>query len=130
MVNKNLLMPELEHHFDFHIDDHFEWFQNDRYYAIVKDHDAPFLTPHGKSLLLFESPDGRAWQPSHHPLVTDFVLTWEEGVRQDFARLEMPKLLLENSRPALLSLAALPAAGGESFLLNIPLLSPTHQSNQ
>lgn len=130
MVNKNLLMPELEHHFDFHIDDHFEWFQNDRYYAIVKDHDAPYLTPHGKSLLLFESPDGRAWQPSHHPLVTDFVVTWEEGVRQDFARLEMPKLLLESGRPALLSLAALPAAGGESFLLNIPLLSPTHQSNQ
>ena len=22
----------------FHIDDHFEWFQGDRYYAIMKDH--------------------------------------------------------------------------------------------
>ena len=121
MVDKNKLLPRVAKRFDFHIDDHFEWFQGDRYYAIVKDHDAPFLTSHGRSLLLFESPDGRSWSPSRHVLVQGFALDWDDGSRQTFARLEMPKLLIENGRPALLSLAALPEAGGESFIVNLPL---------
>lgn len=121
LVNKNELMPELKTRFDFHIDDHFEWFQGDRYYAIVKDHDAPYLTPHGKSLLLFESPEGRSWLPSRHTLVSGFSLHWNDGVRQTFQRLEMPKLLLADGQPRLLSLAALATSGGESFLVNLPL---------
>jgi beta-xylosidase len=40
MVNKNKLLPVVKKPFDFHIDDHFEWVQDGRYYAIVKDHDA------------------------------------------------------------------------------------------
>ena len=123
LVNKNELMPEVKTRFDFHIDDHFEWLQDDRYYAIVKDHDAPYLTPHGKSLLLFESADGRAWLPSRHSLVTGFTLRWDDGTRQPFQRLEMPKLLLADSRPRLLSLAAFATSGGESFLVNLPLQS-------
>ncbi len=121
MVNKNELLPAVGKRFDFHIDDHFEWFQDDRYYAIVKDHDAPFLTPHGRSLLLFESVDGRDWNPSAHTLVKDFSIRWDDGTREEFARLEMPKLLIEDGRPTLLSLAAYPAAGGTSFLVLIPL---------
>lgn len=124
VVNKNELMPEVKTRFDFHIDDHFEWFHHDRYYAIVKDHDAPFLTPHGKSLLLFESPDGRAWLPSRHSLVTGFSLHWDDGARQTFERLEMPKLLLAEGRPRLLSLAAFAGTDSESFLINLPLQSP------
>lgn len=123
VVNKNELMPEVKTRFDFHIDDHFEWFQDDRYYAIVKDHDAPFLTRHGKSLLLFESADGRTWRPSQHALVTGFSLHWDDGAHQTFERLEMPKLLLADRHPRLLSLAALSAAGGESFLVHLPLSS-------
>lgn len=121
MVDKNELLPAAAKRFDFHIDDHFEWFQDGRYYAIVKDHDAPFLTPHGRSLLLFESADGRDWKPSAHALVKDFSIRWEDGTREDFARLEMPKLLIEDGRPTLLSLAAYPAGGGASFLVLIPL---------
>ena len=124
LVNKNELMPEVKTRFDFHIDDHFEWFQDDRYYAIVKDHDAPFLTPHGRSLLLFESADGRTWRHSRHALVKDFAIQWDDGTRQTFQRLEMPKLLLDAAgRPRLLSLAAFAASGGESFLVNLPLQS-------
>ena len=121
MVDKNKLMPGVKKRFDFHIDDHFEWWQGDRYYAIVKDHDAPFLTAHGRSLLLFDSPDGRVWRPARHPLVTDFSICWDDGTRQTFARLEMPKLLLRDGRPALLSLAALPKDAQESFLVLAPL---------
>lgn len=121
MVDKNRLLGDAGRHFDFHIDDHFEWIQDGRWYAIVKDHDAPFLTPHGRSLLLFESPDGRAWLPSRHPLVKDFSIAWADGTREKFQRLEMPKLLIEDGRPKLLSLAALPAGGTVSFLVLIPL---------
>lgn len=125
MVNKNKLMPQVPDHFDFHIDDHFEWFQDDRYHAIVKDHDAPFLTPHGRSLLLFESPDGRSWAPSNHVLVAGFALNWNDGEEESFHRLEMPKLLFKNGQANLLSLAALPSKGGESFIVNLPLCSTT-----
>ncbi len=120
MVDKRKLL-KTGAKFNFHIDDHFEWFQGDRYYAIVKDHDAPFLTPHGRSLVLFESPDGLDWKPSQHPLVKDFSITWSDGARQEFQRLEMPKLLLADGRPALLSLAAQPAKSQESFLVLLPL---------
>ena len=124
MVNKNTWMPEVKKRFDFHIDDHFEWWQDDRYYAIVKDHDAPFLTSHGRSLLLFDSPDGYAWRPAKHPLVQDFAIRWEDGSQQDFERLEMPKLLIENNQPRILSLAALEQGAKESFLVLMPLNIP------
>jgi hypothetical protein len=123
MVNKNELLPKVKQRFDFHIDDHFEWFQGDRFYAIVKDHDAPFLTQHGRSLLLFESPDGRTWKPSHHVLVQAFDLDWTDRGRERYQRLEMPKLLIENGQPALLSLAALPENSPVSFLVLIPMTS-------
>ena len=123
MVNKNELLRNVKTHFDFHIDDHFEWYQNDRYYAIVKDHDKPFLTEHGKSLLLFESPDGRNWKPSSNILVQDFRINWDDGQHSTYNRLEMPKLLLQNGQPTVLSLAALEQGAKESYLVVIPLLS-------
>jgi len=121
MVDKNRLLPGISEPFSFHIDDHFEWFQNERYWAIVKDHDAPFLTAYGRALLLFESLDGRKWQPARHVLVQDFAVIWEDNTREQFERLEMPKLFFDYGRPAILSLAALAEGGSESFLLIIPL---------
>jgi hypothetical protein len=123
MVDKGEWL-EGENQFHFHIDDHFEWFQNDRYYAIVKDHDEPFLTPHGRSLILLESPDGLDWHPSPHLLVKDFSIAWEDGAQQNFQRLEMPKLLLENGCPQLLSLAAQPVNSQDSFLVILELNRP------
>lgn len=130
MVDKNELMPEVKKRFDFHIDDHFEWIQDGRYYAIVKDHDAPFLTKYGRSLLLFESPDGRRWKPSRHTLVKDFTIRWDDRSEQNFSRLEMPKLLIENGRPEILSLAALPAGAKASFLVLVPLRPDASNSGQ
>jgi len=122
-------MPEVKKPFDFHIDDHFEWWQDDRYYAIVKDHDAPYLTQHGRSLLLFDSPDGVTWRPSNHPLVQNFLIRWEDGKEQTFERLEMPKLLMENGQPRILSLAALEQGAKESFLVIVPLEVPSSNQN-
>ena len=122
MVDKNRLMPTVHTRFNFHIDDHFEWIQDGRYYAIVKDHDAPFLTDYGRSLLLFDSADGRTWKPSEHILVKDFTIRWSEGGSQRYSRLEMPKLLIQNGRPVILSLAALPVGEEQSYLVIIPLL--------
>ena len=46
-----------------------------------------------------------------------------DGSRQEYARLEMPKLLFQNGQPTVLSLAALPKGGDESFLVIVPLLA-------
>lgn len=59
-----------------------EWVHDGRWYAVVKDHDAPFLTAHGRRLLLFESPDGRAWQPAAKPFLEDFAISREGGIRE------------------------------------------------
>jgi hypothetical protein len=122
MVDKRELL-KTDQHFNFHIDDHFEWHQGDRYYAIVKDHDAPYLTPHGRCLYLLESDDGLSWRTARNPLVKDFSITWDDGATQRFERLEMPKLHLERGRPHTLFLAAKldnqPAA--RSFLIIMPL---------
>jgi len=122
LVDKRAILGTTEK-FNFHIDDHVEWFQQDRYYGIVKDHDAPFMTPHGRSLLLMESPDGLNWGLSKHVLVKDFNVTWEDGATQQFERLEMPKLYLEDGKPKILLLAARAAGQPQapSFLLIIRL---------
>lgn len=109
--------------FHFHLDDHVEWFQDGSYYGIVKDHDAPFLTPHGRALLLIESSDGIHWRLARHVLVKDFSVRWDDGETQRMERLEMPKLHLEQGRPRTLFLAARAEAdpAAPSFLLTVPL---------
>jgi hypothetical protein len=105
----------------FHIDDHVEWWQGDRYYAIVKDHNPPHLTAYGKALLLLESADGLAWKLSKHSLVSKFALAWDDGGSDAFERLEMPKLYCEGGRPKTLFLAALPKGATRSWLLAVQL---------
>lgn len=107
--------------FNFHIDDHFEWYQDGRYYAIVKDHDAPYLTEHGRCLYLLESEDGLKWRTARHALVKDFSITWEDGRTEQYERLEMPKLYLEGGRPRVLFLAALERGAKQSYLVALPL---------
>jgi hypothetical protein len=122
IIDKRKLLRTGER-FNFHIDDHLEWIQGGRYYGLVKDHDRPFLTPYGRSLLLVESDDGLAWRLAAKPLAKDFRIEWEDGAAEDFERLEMPKLHLENGVPKVLFLAAKNAgSSAASFLVAIPLL--------
>lgn len=120
MIDKQRIL-HTRTHFNFHIDDHFEWIQDGRYYGIVKDHDSPFMTRYGRSLLLIESADGISWHLARHALVKDFTVRWEDGVTQAFERLEMPKLHLESGRPKTLFLAAKAPGPEPSFILSIPL---------
>ena len=62
------------------------------------------------------------WKPSEHILVKDFTIRWSAGGSQRYSRLEMPKLLIQNGRPVILSLAALPEGEEQSYLVIIPLL--------
>lgn len=118
MVDKSKVFHR---HFNFHIDDHFEWYQDGRYWAIVKDHDAPFLTEHGRCLYLLESDDGLTWRRAAHTLVKDFWITWDDGRRVEYERLEMPKLYLDGGRPRVLFLAALEKGAKQSHLVAMPL---------
>lgn len=123
LVNKNEIFADK--YFEFHIDDHEEWFQDDRYYAIVKDHDPPYLTEHGGILYLIESPDGFNWKISNHSFVKDRTILWDNGRLQHFTRLEMPKIYLENGKPRILFLSALAKDDPErhGFNVAVPLLS-------
>jgi len=121
LVNKNEIFPD--NFFNFHVDDHEEWFQDGRFYAIVKDHDAPYLTEFGKILHLLESKDGMTWERSANPFVKDRKIIWDDGHIQYFERLEMPKIYLENGKPMVLFLSALPDDDPKehSFNIAIPL---------
>ena len=121
LVNKNEVFPDTFFH--FHIDDHEEWFQGDRYYAIVKDHDAPYLTEYGRILYLMESPDGLNWKLSNHLLVKDQSVQWDSGELIKYRRLEMPKIYKEDGVPRVLFLAALEDddSDGHSYNIAIPL---------
>jgi hypothetical protein len=122
VVDKGKLLNTTRH-FDFHIDDHLEWFQDGRYYGMVKDHDAPFLTSHGRALLLIESENGVDWRLARHTHVLDFQVAWAGGATEEFDRLEMPKLHFEQGRPHTLFLAAKTKADprARSFLIAMPL---------
>ncbi len=117
-------------HFDFHIDDHVEWYQNDRWYSIVKDHDAPYLLGRGRCLMLMESPDGLNWSISTHSLVKDFSIDWDDGAHQELARLEMPKVYLENGRPVALMLACLAENDEDPQAHSFDLVIPLKQEEQ
>lgn len=90
----------------FPTDDNFIWFQNDQFYAIVKDYGGHY-SPLGKtSLVLFESLDGLKWELSRYALVAPFELRWADGsVTAPLHRYEQPQVWLENGQPSVLFLA-------------------------
>lgn len=105
----------------FAAEDPFIWTQGGHYFAIVKDN-AGHFTGAGKSLVLFESSDGFAWNLAPHPLVSTIEVTWEEGGKQKLNSLERPQLLIENGVPVALLCAADENAKREfSYNLQIPL---------
>lgn len=108
---------------DFPIDDHVEWYQDEKYYCIAKDHAnaGEYLTEYGKALILFESDNGLDWRLSEHPLVTTFHLDFSDESSMDFERLEMPKLYIEDNNLKALFLAAKEVNNPKSFSLVLKL---------
>lgn len=107
---------------DFPIDDHVEWYQDHKYYCIAKDH-GDSLTKYGVALLLFESTNGFDWKLSANPLVHEFAITFKDGDKMEFDRLEMPKVYLENGKVKALFLAAKPKGKEDSFSIVLPVKS-------
>jgi hypothetical protein len=112
---------------DFPAEDPFAWFDHaaGRYYAVVKDN-AGYFTKAGKSLALWESPDGFAWKLAANPLVSRVEVVTAAGERRKLNSLERPQLLFApGGRPAAL-LAAVDEDGARahSYNVQIPLRLP------
>jgi len=103
----------------FPAEDPFIWYQDGRFYAILKDMQANY-TRHTRTLVLFESNNGHDWKPSAHPLVSTRTLRWEDGTEQELNHLERPQLYCENGKPAVLFCAA-DEDRSHSFNVHIPL---------
>jgi hypothetical protein len=103
---------------DFPAEDPFIWFQEDRYWAILKDMHGAFTTA-GQSLILFNSSDGFEWQLAKYPLVSKLQLKWKDSL-QVVNRLERPQLWLKDGEPSVLFLAV-QTQSDHSFNVHIPL---------
>jgi len=104
---------------DFPAEDPFVWYQDNCYYAIVKDMKGAF-TSAGRSLVLFYSLDGLDWKLAKHPLVSDLNIKWENGAIQKLEALERPQLFFENGKLVAL-LCAVNETLGHSYNVQIPL---------
>ncbi|OHX64160.1 glycoside hydrolase family protein [Flammeovirga pacifica] len=110
---------------DFSAEDPFIWYQDNHYFAIVKDMHGAF-TKHGRALVLFHSENGFDWELSDNPLVSKLEIKWKNGQVQVVDHLERPQLYLENGRPKILSCAAdIKDENGvlQSFNVQIPIVS-------
>lgn len=86
-------------------EDPFVWYQNGKYYAVVKDMHAHY-TGH-KSLALFESENGLNWEPSKNIMITKTEIAWEDGDTTKLSNLERPQIWFDKEgNPAVLFCAA------------------------
>jgi hypothetical protein len=79
---------------DWSVEDPYIWYQEDRYYALVKDFQG-YFAHHKHSVALFESLDGIDWNPAEHANAFDRRITWEEGEEEELYRMERPQILLD-----------------------------------
>ena len=107
---------------DFPAEDPFVWFQDNCYYAIVKDMQGAF-TKSGRSLVLFYSLDGLDWKLAKNPLVSDLNIKMADGSVQKLEALERPQLFFEDGKLVAL-LCAVNETLGHSYNVQIPLMAP------
>lgn len=108
----------------FPAEDPFIWREGGRFRAIVKDFGGHFTRRKGRTLVLFESPDGIDWKLEDRPFVSGCTIEWADGRKEKVKHLERPQLYFENGRPvALLAAAGRKSRNGEfdSFNVQIPL---------
>ena len=102
-------------------EDPYIWYQDDRFYTILKDMRNNY-TDNERGLVLFESVNGVDWKLADQPLVTNRqIICEDEGVKK-FHRVERPQILLEKGRPSVLYCAVKPDKDSHySFNIHIPL---------
>lgn len=103
----------------FPAEDPFIWYQEGKYWALVKDFKGTF-TQAGPSIALFESIDAKTWEVAENKLAFKVEIPWIHGTEQ-VQRLERPQLFFENGRPSILFAAVM--SGQSSFNVAIPLKS-------
>jgi predicted GH43/DUF377 family glycosyl hydrolase len=113
---------------DFPAEDPYVWYQDNTYYAIVKDMQGAF-TDAGRSLVLFYSMDGLDWKLAAHPLVSDLSLLWDNGKKQEYIALERPQLFFEDGVMKAL-LVAVNETLEHSYNVQIPLKTPFESKDQ
>lgn len=107
---------------DWSVEDPYIWYQDDRYYSLVKDFQGYFTKKGKGTVALFESLDGIDWYPAENPFAFGLEIKWEDGIVEKFQRLERPQLFIENGKPAVLFCAATKDPSGlDSFNVHIPL---------
>lgn len=104
---------------EFPAEDPYVWYQDNCFYAIVKDMKGSF-TSAGRSLVLFYSLNGTDWNIAKHALVSSLNIKMEDGSIKKLEALERPQLYFENGRPKLL-LCAVNENLGHSYNIQIPL---------
>jgi len=125
----------------FPAEDPFVWYQDKKYWAIVKDMHSVFIDESPKiientinsnpdslsksfenkaSLVLFESDNGTDWKLAKNPLVSKTVLYWDDGTVQQVQLLDRPQLFIENGKPRAL-LCAVKVSEEETFNVTIPI---------
>ena len=102
----------------FAAEDPYIWYQQGKYWAIVKDFKGSF-TNAGLSLALFESLDGLDWKPSKNALVTTAQIPWVNGTKK-VTKLERPQLWLDKGIPKVLFCAVYD--GDDNYNVAIPLI--------
>jgi hypothetical protein len=105
---------------DFPAEDPYVWFQDNCYYAILKDMEGDF-TQHGTSLVLFYSENGFDWDIAPNALVSKIEINWEGTGLQELQKLERPQLYIENGELIALLCAARETLDHHSFNVQIPL---------
>ncbi len=81
------------------VEDPFIWYQNDRYYALVKDFNGYFTKTEKVSTALFESFDAKDWRTSEYPLAFTTQIKWSDGTTEQVHHLERPQIYFENGLP-------------------------------
>jgi hypothetical protein len=102
----------------FAAEDPYIWYQQGKYWAIVKDMQGVF-THRGTSLALFESPDGFDWKVAIHTLVSTTQIPWTTGLKK-VQKLERPQLWFKDGQPAVLFCAVYD--GDDNYNVAIPLI--------
>ncbi|MDO6809671.1 glycoside hydrolase family protein [Zobellia galactanivorans] len=81
-------------------EDPYIWFQDDMYYAAVRDVEGLYTGDVG-AIALIESKDGLCWKAAKHPLILGSSFKWVNGENSE-GKLERPQLLIENGVPTYL----------------------------
>lgn len=104
----------------FPAEDPFVWWQDNCFYAIVKDQKSYFINE-GRSLVLFYSLDGMDWKLAKHPLISKLEIRWVDGIQRNLEAVERPQLFIENGRPRVLCVAVKESNSDHSYNVQIPL---------